>query len=367
MPAATAPPSTGTRLRFQCGACKSLLEVPEQYAGITAPCPHCGSSVTAPAARESPGHSQASPAPAPAIQPPQVPKPKPAEDLLAPEPPSPTTAVKARIGHGPNLPKILGWASLALAIGAAAFLFAISRYSVPTAPRAKEIVIPRDLTTQVLWQKENMEALKQHAVSQSLDAVRRFLKQEADTGGGTLLHSFAATPPRFEFPLFPDLDPEALATATLARKPGTDEFWTTVEPTDGKGPVFIVEETAGSAKIHADALAQQVDDLWNAFLDHQDSPAVILYASARPFQGQFPLPELEAWTKVDLIPPFPQDVPRAFVACAAPGSKAADDLLRRRPDAGWGRLVLELRWGHTASSKPFIEIIRTIPGAWTKY
>lgn len=35
-------------INFHCSACQGFIEAPTQYAGVTAPCPHCGEDVTAP-------------------------------------------------------------------------------------------------------------------------------------------------------------------------------------------------------------------------------------------------------------------------------------------------------------------------------
>lgn len=35
-------------LSFQCDGCKTTLQVPVQHAGVSGPCPKCGTTITAP-------------------------------------------------------------------------------------------------------------------------------------------------------------------------------------------------------------------------------------------------------------------------------------------------------------------------------
>ena len=45
-------PSETQLLQFECGNCHAQLCVPESFAGVSGPCPHCSHTITAPAKRE---------------------------------------------------------------------------------------------------------------------------------------------------------------------------------------------------------------------------------------------------------------------------------------------------------------------------
>ena len=69
-------------LQFQCGACQSVLTVPAHLAGVTGPCPICGSSVTSPSAAPEPAQASV-----PLFLQPQAPAPEqPTSGLVMPNP-----------------------------------------------------------------------------------------------------------------------------------------------------------------------------------------------------------------------------------------------------------------------------------------
>lgn len=45
-------PSETQLLQFECGNCHAQLCVPESFAGVSGPCPHCNNTITAPPKRE---------------------------------------------------------------------------------------------------------------------------------------------------------------------------------------------------------------------------------------------------------------------------------------------------------------------------
>ncbi len=155
--------------------------------------------------------------------------------------------------------------------------------------------------------------------------------------------------------------------SAVSRKPGTEEFVTTVEPSDGRGPVFVVEQHGEESWIHADALMQQVDDKLNAFLKSTMSQPLLAYVLARPFRGQYPNRDLESWPKLDIMPPFPTSELKAFVACARPGTAVAKAISKRDPSYQWSRAVVELRWSRTPDGREFIEIADLVPNSWARF
>lgn len=401
-------------LRFQCGACESTLEVPQAYAGITGPCPYCGNEITAPSFG---GTVQATPAPEP--RPPEpVPEGRPAPPVPPPIPRQPPVSsglqevlerssfeegashpskhqeeeasfeeegsdeeVEAQgssrrsrhkgerrkiVGLGHWHSRILGWGSIALFLAAGTTAYFCLRYSEPVAPPTKDVPVPKDLTAQVLWQKDRMAERKEKAINQAVECVRKFLASGNAGDTVELLKTVQPAPPKLPHPLFPDIKPEELTSSNAVRKRGSDDFVTTVEPADGRGPIFIVEQDGEVSRIHADALAQQVENKLNAFLTSTVAPPLMAYAMVRPFRGQYPISDLESWPKLDVMPPFPTTEPRAFVACARPGTAVARMITQRDPGYQWSRAVVEIRWSRTPDGREFIEIADVLPNAWAR-
>ena len=151
----------------------------------------------------------------------------------------------------------------------------------------------------------------------------------AEVGVSISLEMFSASGQVADFPQssFSDLKREDLRATTCVRIPGSGDFLITVEPTDERGPVFIVQQQQGKQLLHVDALAQQSGDTLNTFLNAPGEASIVAYVLAMPSQTQLPVEGLEGWSKVDISPAFPGNNPRRFVASARPDGAAAGDLI----------------------------------------
>ena len=268
---------------------------------------------------------------------------------------------------GPSLAQLLGWGSVVLVLAAGGFAWAVARYTVPVQPPAPVMVIPPDLTLKVLAEKQRLEVRREQIVLEALGAAENLFQKGSDAEPPLGIFAPSGTQHHFEAGLFPDLHEGDLEASACVRKPGTEDFFLTVQPADGGGPVVLLEQQAGQFQLHADAFVQQIDDTLADFLENVGDGQLIAYVSARPSQAQFPLEELLPWTKWDLQTPFPNAKPLAFVACARPDSALARLLQDHRDNSGWIPLIIKLQWSRTSTDQPFIEMLETVPTAWSKF
>lgn len=367
MSATVLSPPNPTSVHFNCQSCDSTLEVPKEYLGVSGPCPYCGKVATAPTMQEWLAMTQA----------PVIPAPLPARISTENRPLDPRTkrrpkpkfrrSARQKVdGTGPSLQQILGWATMGLVLVAGGLAISVIRYTEPINP-PRQFNVPKDLTEQVMREKERVELVRASFINQSVKEANQFLAGGTAESCPFLMFSPAGQRPKFEGNLFPDLKPTDLVASACTRKPGTEEFLVTVEPKDGRGPVLLVEQQAGKPLLHADAFQQQVDDTLNTFLDAKGDATVVAYVLARNSQTQFPLTELRGWPKLDIQNAFPSANARDFIACAGPGTEAAEAVNKRRESTHWTRAVMEFRWAKSPNGNRFIQLIRVIPNAWGKY
>lgn len=356
-------------MHFPCPACGSTLEVPPEYLGASGPCPHCRQIVNAPTYEA----LQGSPMPPPRELPPRPEAPAP---VLPQKPRSRAERIRDRLrktrlprvdASGPSLAQLLGWGSVALVLAAGGFAWAVARYTVPVQPPAPSIVVPPDLTLKVLAEKQRLEIRREETIQRALSAAESLLQKGSAAEPPLGIFALSGTQHHFEAGLFPDLHAGDLEASACVRKPGTEDFFLTIQPADGGGPVLLLEQQAGEFKLHADAFVQQIDDTLADFLENVGEGQLAAYVTARPSHAQFPLEELLPWTKWDLQTPFPNAKPLAFVACAKPDGALAKLLHQHRENSAWIPLVIKLQWSRTSGDQPFIEMLETVPTAWSKF
>jgi hypothetical protein len=156
------------------------------------------------------------------------------------------------------------------------------------------------------------------------------------------------------------------------RKVGSDDYITILEaPGTGgaRGPVFVVEQSNGQARIQAEALQQQVEDSLANFLQDRSSPPLTCYLLAKPSVGQHPSLELDDWLKLDLMPAFQNVTQAVFIGCIKPESgvaAAVENRLKTHNWSTWTNALLQLRWSTTSKGEQFIEVSSLVRNAWAK-
>lgn len=384
-------------IEFDCQTCTSTLEVPFSFLGASGPCPYCGGDARAPTFEEWEQQQFPSSIPAEVLQRTKVRKrvPKPVEPAVPPSTealatekmlnpdPNSRQRIEGRLAKirerfrrtrlpriddsGPSLPQLLGWGTVGLALVATGFGLAVAFYSVPLKAAPKTFNVPMDLTAQVVQEKARQEKLRSQAMNEAQDAVAQFLHSGSAQGGKLSMLSLSGRPAEFSGNIFPDLKRENLAATSCTRVSGSEDYLIIVEPTDERGPVFIVQQEQGKLLLHADALTQQANDALNAFLSAPGEASLVAYVLARPSQTQLPVAGLETWPKVDITPSFPSDHPRAFVASAQPDSATAEAIVNRAGTLHFNKAVAEFKWSKTTQGKRFIELVRVIPSAWGRF
>lgn len=268
---------------------------------------------------------------------------------------------------GPSLAQLLGWGAVALVLVAGGFAWSVARYTVPMKSSVPTIVVPPDLTLKVLAEKQRLEIRREETIQRALGAAESLLQKGSAVEPPLGIFTPSGTQHHFEVGLFPDLHAGDLEASACVRKPGTEDFFLTIQPADGGGPVLLLEQQEGELQLHVDAFVQQIDDTLADFLENVGEGQLTAYVSARPSQTQFPLEELLPWTKWDLQTPFPNAKPLAFVACARPDGTLAKLLRENRENSTWIPLVIKLQWSRSSSDQPFIEMLETVPTAWSKF
>jgi hypothetical protein len=156
------------------------------------------------------------------------------------------------------------------------------------------------------------------------------------------------------------------------RKIGTEDFITILEAPSSNGsggPIFVVEQSNGEARIQAEALQQQVEDSLANFLQDPSAPPLTCYLLAKPSVGQHPALELDDWLKLDLMPAFRNVTQAVFIGCIKPESGVAvavENRMKTHSWSTWTNALLQLRWSTTSKGERFIEVSSLVPNAWAK-
>lgn len=341
-----------------------------EYLGMSGPCPFCGALATAPTRQQwEATHLK-----------PSVPRSKPAEAAKVSMPEAEKERTRSRNpfrrnrlhkldGTGPSLPQILGWATMGLCLLSIGFAASVAGLSVPINPPQRSIALPKDLTAQALQKKLRLEEAKAVWINQAVGAVTK-LAQQGDgklANAGLRAFSFASNSEDLPAEALGGLKEKEFQSTFCARKPGAEEFVSFIEPTDGKGPVFMVEQSNRQALLHADALTQQLADGIHKFLESQGDATLTAYVLVKPSQAHLPVESISEWPKLDVKNPFPAGDQRNFVVSAKPETPAAADAIARRDDPQWQRAVMTFRWSSSQDGKRFIEIQAVIPNIWEKF
>lgn len=369
-PALTTP-EVPDLMQFDCSSCSSTLAIPVEFAGVTGPCPFCQAIITAPTIEA--WTEMHFPSPPALVEP--APHNEPKRLAIEPRVESDRSKALSRVlaggprldSSGPNLPQLLGWGSVIITLAAGGFAFAVAKFTEPLKPALRTISLPIDLTQQVLKEKDRIESMREQSMDRAIQTVGAFLTAGSKGSGAPQFITLHEAIPEFAAGMFPDLKQDGLMASNCVRKPGTEEYLVTVEPKDGRGPVFIVEQQGGAMKIHADALDQQLQERIDAFLTTPGAPSLQAYVFARPSQNRHPLSQLSTWPKLDVQSPFPTEHPKAFIACAEPAGPSAAAINKRGEARHWAKVVMEFKWSKTTEGQDFIEISRVIPNAWSRF
>lgn len=406
-------------LRFGCGYCGDELEVSVDYAGVEAPCPGCGNWVMAPplSAYENlvaPFPDVSPHAPTQPYEPayPEPPLPevitkgvgvydpfgpgldspstsraqtgyesqaakrdRMADALAAAFPPAaPTAPVPAlsgarrtgRMGKFMDAGLLVGLVLVACT-GGVVWFFSNKGKNKPDAEVAVAVAVPEipaDLTQQVKEKKAAVQDRREVAVHEARVSVQKFLEAPSSKHAmarGIFLGDAAPLP----WPAYPGLSVNDLKTTDCSRILGSENYVTTLAAADGKGPVFLVEQTKDGSFIHMDALEQQNQQRATAFLSTPGTGTAELYVrwKAAPDKVVADLvaqrPDLKPYRFAHVEAAFPEQKPAVFVAAIGPTSAVAEKLTRAAGTEMFSRVRLD--WRQHREAGPFIELSALLP------
>lgn len=408
-------------LRFGCGYCGDELEVSADYAGVEAPCPGCGNWVMAPplSAYENlvapfpdvgpqaatqpyvPPREPAFPDPplpevitkgigvydpfGPGLDGPSTARAHSGYDNRAAErdrmtdalaaafpPAAPTAPVPAlrgarrtgRLGKLMDAGLLVGLV-LVVCAGGVVWFFSNRDKNQPLAEAAVAVPgIPADLTQQVKEKKAEVQDRREVAVHEARVAVQKFLEAPSSKHAmarGIFLGEASAMP----WPAFPGLSVNDLKTTDCSRILGSENYVTTLAAADGKGPVFLVEQTREGSFIHMDALDQQNQQRATAFLSTPGTGTAELYVrwKAAPDKVVTDLvaqrPDLKSYRFAHVEAAFPEQKPAVFVAAISPTSAVSEKLTRAAGTEMFSRVRLD--WRQHREAGPFIELSALLP------
>jgi hypothetical protein len=388
-------------LRFGCGGCGQELEAPPAYAGVTGPCPVCGTPVRAPDAAADAALRHPAQAPKAGLHLP--PLSRETGGVAAPGLSDPSAAAPTAAGPSPALPRAdlplprprplptrdeeeaeavaddrqkefrLRFFDAALlllfvgtlAMGGAALAFTQSKRGTPPAasPGLSGLVV------------ERMQQLDQHrdqAVEEAKAAMQHWVtaSDPAAMEDQCLPGDPLPAVPGWAEPGKGPLDFEFIQARRI---PGTERFLTMFEVLADPPLVVPVEETPAGARLHGRAMVQQQRGTLAKFLASQGQPESVFYVLLRPAPAPMARelvtsrPDLGDFIHVAVEPAFPADGTAACLACLQPGSEAAAIFAKRAHDPGLRPAVVRLAWRQHRESGNFVELVSFEPNAWSRH
>lgn len=386
-------------LRFGCGGCGHDLEAPAAFAGVTAPCPVCGTFVRAPDAAADAWLRHPAPepkaglpvlpggtggVPAPAISDPAAAAPTAAEPLSAPlrvvlptpRPGSlPTREEEEAEAVADDRRKefllrffdaaLLLLLAGTLAMGGAALAFTQSKRGTPPAasPGLSGLVVER--MQQLDRHRDQAVAEAKAAVQHRVTASDLSAMEDQCLPGDPL----PAVPGWAE----PGKGPLDFEFIQARRIPGKERFLTMFEVLADPPLVVPVEQTPAGARLHGRAMVQQQRGTLAKFLASQGQPESVFYVLLRPAPSPMarePVasrPDPGDFIHVAVEPAFPANGTAACVACLQPGTAAAAIFAIRAHDPGLRPAVVRLAWRQHREPGNFVELVSFEPNAWSRH
>lgn len=243
------------------------------------------------------------------------------------------------------------------------------RYTVPV-PQKSAPGLPPNLTQLVERESKQQEMREKEAGELACAAVRRYLGAGSEQAAASHLLPPPAGVAAPSFPPFSTQLPAAWVPASTRRIPLTERYLVCVQPGDGTGPVFLVEQTENGPRLHAGPITQQSAGLFEKFTATPGQGEASLYVEVRPTTPRdeqsyrTARPDLAGFRLVDVMPAFPCPSP-AFIACFKPDSEAARQFARRAHDPGWRRALVQVRWQTHREAGPWAELVTFLPGSWS--
>jgi len=243
------------------------------------------------------------------------------------------------------------------------------RFTVPVEVKPPSS-LPPNLTQLVERETENASLRRGEAEQLACAAVNRYLGAASEQAAASHLLSppEGIAPPAF--PPFTGALPSTWIASASRRIPLTDRYLITVQPPDGTGPLFVVEQTDHGPRIHAGPVTQQSAGLFEKFTATPGHGEATLYVEIRPAHpdGEHDYranrPDLASMQFVDVRPAFPgAAVP--LIACFKPDSEAGQQFARRAHDRGYRRAIVHLRWQQHREAGPWAELVKIIPSPWS--
>lgn len=230
--------------------------------------------------------------------------------------------------------------------------------------------LPPNLTQLVERETENASLRRREAEELACAAVNRYLGAASEQAAASHLLSppEGIAPPAF--PPFADALPSVWTASASRRIPLTDRYVVTVQPPEGTGPLFVVEQTDSGPRIHAGPVTQQSAGLFDKFTATPGHGEATLYVELRPAHAdgehnyRAQRPDLAGMQLVDVRSAFP-GAATPSIACFKPDSEVAQQFARRAHDRGYRRALVQLRWQQHREAGPWAELVKIIPSPWS--
>ena len=382
-------------LRFRCGLCAGVLEVPATMAGVSGPCPLCRGHITAPI-------------PLPAI--PAEPIRQALSAAVSVPEAAPASREKGYFADAPAEPPEAGtherrgglWldrALIALLIGTVLACIAAVLWTEP-ANRRRVAVMPENLEN--LIEQEQSSESNNRGDARILAGIQatKFLASSTAAEAATFLQN---PPADLAWPLFPGLGHVPLKESYSRRIPGTSRYLIGFAGPDG-APELPMEMTESGPLLHTGVILQQSNKTFNAFRYSMTMGPTLLYVLAAPCPDEVEAdnrrerPDLAAYRIAELLDPFqslevdprdqeqvmrrlatnggstpagPEDVKKimkdfrpAISAYFLHSSPAGVAFSARAHDPGHRRACVEVKWQRHREAGPWVEIIRFLPDVW---
>ncbi len=364
------------QLKFLCGHCGGMLEVPLEMAGVSGPCPLCQAHITAPVPvfelPEPPAH------PMPAVSAleqgaaPRVRRRRHKEKALGYFADDTARVPMLDSGYQIESRAGRGWFDYLLVAIFAGTVLTAGAALVWTTPRLSEepVGMPEGLSALVSDEVEAARLERAEAVVKASILAEDFLSAAGSQEAKDLLVPVVEPT---SWPLFPSLQASHLTVKYNRRVPNSNPARYLVGLVGPGGiPELPVEETADyGVRLHAGVILQQSEQGFDKFLKMPGVGSAMLYVLAGAPHPEMEAryrrdrPDLNGYLMAEISNPFAAvGEQSALLACFAPSSPAAEAWQHRAHDIAQRRALVKMVWHRHRVAGPWARVECFLPDVW---